>query len=134
MFGTWRGIGIFAAACLVVGIGFGSLFTGPGPTVFEPRGTEPSRDPCDFPPELDGPACMGSGSTLTVRTPGELGCEVLVGGARIGIAPLFRQPAPAGRCSISIRCESGRRYCEAAMLRASTHRLLTVEPTAWNGR
>ncbi len=129
MLGTWRGIGIFAAACLVVGVGFGSLFLGPGPKVLQVdrRDDDIERNPCTFAEDVDGVACQGSGAVLTVLTPGVSECRVSVGGVDIGRAPLFKGSAPTGRCSIVVSCADGHRYCEAAVLRGAVPRNLTVE-------
>ncbi|MEO0813193.1 MAG: hypothetical protein AAFY60_10055 [Myxococcota bacterium] len=128
MLGTWRGIGIFAAACLVIGLGFGSMFVGPGPKVLQRdrSDAEIERSPCEFSDDVDGLACQGQGASLTVVTPGVSGCEVRVGGTLLGRAPLFKGKAPTGRCSIVVSCEDGHRYCEAAVLRGAVPRSLTV--------
>ena len=129
MFGTWRGIGIFAAACLVVGIGFGSMFIGPGPKVLQidRSETDLEANPCAFAEDVDGLACQGSGAELTVLTPGVSKCVVQVGGQELGRVPMFKQPAPTGRCSIVVSCADGHRYCEAAVLRGAVPKRLTVE-------
>ncbi|MEO1174520.1 MAG: hypothetical protein AAFX94_21070 [Myxococcota bacterium] len=131
MLGTWRGIGVFAAACLVVGIGFGSLFTGPGPKIvtFEEDPTV-ERAPCDFGPDVDGAVCQGRGTSMTVFVPGNLRCSVRVGGEEVGLAPMYRAPVPTGRCSIEVRC-GDQRYCETAILRASVHRKLEILEDMW---
>ncbi|MEM6731482.1 MAG: hypothetical protein AAF658_07985 [Myxococcota bacterium] len=134
MLGTWRGIGIFAAACVVVGLGFGSLFVGPGPKVLQLDRSDEAleRAPCDFSDDVDGVACQGTGALMSVLTPGVSECSVRVGGKVIGPVPLFKRPAPTGRCSIVVECADGHRYCEAAMLRGSLHRRLTVEADQWS--
>lgn len=132
MLGTWRGIGIFAAACLVIGIGFGSLFIGPGPKVLQVDRSEQDieENPCAFAEDVDGVACQGAGAVLTVLTPGVTECVVTVGGVTVGRAPLFKGAAPTGRCSIVVSCADGHRYCEAAVLRGAVPRTLTV--TEWS--
>ncbi|MEM6533501.1 MAG: hypothetical protein AAF654_12830 [Myxococcota bacterium] len=133
MLGTWRGIGIFAGACLVVGIGFGSLFSGPGPKLVTFEEEPIPREPCDFGPEVDGNVCQGNGSSMTVLVPGHLECPVRVAGELVGRAPMFRAPVPTGRCSIDVRCGE-LRYCEVSILRASIHRELEIENDMWNAR
>lgn len=128
MLGTWRGIAIFAAACLVVGIGFGSLFLGPGPKVLqiERSADEIAQHPCEFSSDVDGLACQGQGALLTVVTPGVQECVVSVGGDEVGRAPVFKASVPSGRCSIVVSCADGHRYCEAAVLRGAVPKRLTV--------
>ena len=52
--------------------------------------------------------CAGDRGKLSVSVEDGEDCRVAVGRAQLGVAPLFEQSAPTGRCPIEVRCAGDR--------------------------
>jgi len=52
--------------------------------------------------------CTGSAASISVMPVGVADCKVTVGGQSIGVAPLFRKPAPQGTCEVAVKCPNGK--------------------------
>lgn len=77
------------------------------------------------------PTCYGSGSKLSVATPGEGDCKVTVGPKSLGVAPFFQKTAPVGRCRIVIKCPSGKSYKVGKKLADGASAKVIVKPNMW---
>lgn len=75
--------------------------------------------------------CGGSGSRLSVMAVGASDCEITVGRARLGVAPVFKKEAPTGRCEIKVTCADGKSYRTVRTLKNGDAEKVIIRPDDW---
>ena len=75
--------------------------------------------------------CGGTGARLSILTHGAEGCEVQVGAAALGMAPLFQITAPVGMCRLQVRCKGGESYTDSLMLKRGAKERVVIQPSDW---
>ena len=78
-----------------------------------------------------GGKCSGSGAKLSVMSKGEGDCKVTVGKTEIGVAPIFNEDVPVGRCDIRVVCASGKKYATSRTLKAGGVEKIIIKPEDW---
>ena len=76
--------------------------------------------------------CNGKGAFLSVMPVGIADCKIFVADDFLGVAPMFKQQAPSGRCPIEVKCPNGRKLKVTRTLRLNSEEKLIIKPNDWN--